>query len=189
LRRAPGPDDNVALNSCCAYVTNVQSVQYSGGYGVIQASAVVRGVGGLGDTAIDVDAAWNVTLRYRAIASRSYNADPRSHVEPARHTFDLRPATRRNVDLLNESAPRPAKHLEERQEGALVAEAVLPASRSESRLSLAGIGSLFWAVRNPVQGWRVILPIQPDSGSDPSSEVKAWCRTLVREAIGQAACP
>jgi hypothetical protein len=189
LSRAPRLDDNAALDAFCTYVTNVQGVQHSGGYSVIQASAVVRAVGKLGDTAIDVDAVWSVTLRYQAIAGRSYTVGPRIDVEPARQTFDLRSTTRRNVDALNEAAPTPAKHLEEKQEGSLVAETVLPESRSEPRLSLAGIGSLFWAVRNPVQGWRVILPIQADSGSDAPSEVKAWCRTFVRAPMGQAACP
>jgi hypothetical protein len=108
---------------------------------------------------------------------------------PGGQAFDLRSAARRNVDALNDSAPRPASHEDERQEVSFVAEAVLPKPRSESRVSVAGIGSLFWAVRNPVQGWRVILPIQPDRGSESPSDVKAWCRAIVTAPIGRAACP
>jgi hypothetical protein len=179
---ASGLNDNVALDGRYSFtVANVWGVQYSGGYSLIQAAAVVRDVSNLGDIAMDVDPAWSATLQYQAIASWSYNADP--------HAFDLRAAARRNVDAPKDSALWPAKHQEERPEASIAAEAVLPEPRSESRVSRAGIGSLFWAVRNPVQGWRVILPIQPDRGSDPPSEVKTWCRAFVRAPIGRAACP
>jgi hypothetical protein len=63
------------------------------------------------------------------------------------------------------------------------------ASTSDTQVSGAGIGSLFWAARNPTQGWRVILPIQPDVESDGSSKVKAWCRAYTRPPIERAACP
>jgi hypothetical protein len=188
--RASGPNEKVALDVRYSFtVANVWGVQYSGGYSLIQAAAVVRGVGNLGDIANDADPAWSATLQYQAIASWNYNAGPRNDVAPARQTFDLHSAARRNVDAPQDSALWPAKHQEERQEASFTAEAVLPEPRSESRVSRAGIGSLLWAVRNPVQGWRVILPIQPDRGSDPPSGVKTWCRAFVRAPIGRAACP
>jgi hypothetical protein len=187
---ASGLNDNVALDARYSYtVANLWGVQYSGGYSLIQAAAVVRGVGNLGDIAVDVDRAWSATLKYQAVASWSYNAGRRNDVAPARQTFDSHSAARRNVDPPEDSALWPAKHQEERQEASFTAEAVLPEPRSESRVSRAGIGSLFWAVRNPVQGWRVILPIQPDRGSDPPSEVKTWCRAFASAPTGRAAWP
>jgi hypothetical protein len=185
--RASGLNDNVALDARYSFtVANVWGVQYSSGYSLIQAAAVVRDVSNLGDIAIDADPAWSATLQYQAIASWSYDAGSRA---PARQAFDLRSAAQRNVGAPKDSALWPAKYQEERPEASFAAEAVLPEPRSESRVSRAGIGSLFWAVRNPVQGWRVILPIQPDRGSDPPSEVTTWCRAFVRAPIGRAACP
>jgi hypothetical protein len=185
--RAAGLNDNFALDARDTYTA--ANIQYSGGYSLIQAAAAVRGVSNLGDIAIDLDPAWSATLQYQPIASRNYDAGPRNDLAPTRQTVDLRSAARRNVDAPKDSAPRPANHQDERQEASFAAEAVLPEPRSEAWVSVAGIGSLFWAVRNPVQGWRVILPIQPGRGSDPPSEVKTWCRAFVRAPIGPAACP
>jgi len=46
---------------------------------------------------------------------------------------------------------------------------------SDLHLSLVGIGSLYWAAHHPKHAWRVLLPIQPDDGSEVSADLKTIC--------------
>ena len=48
---------------------------------------------------------------------------------------------------------------------------------SHLHVSRAGIGSLYWAARNPAQAWRVLFPVQPgdaDSAYEPSVTGDPW---------------
>ena len=62
--------------------------------------------------------------------------------------------------------------------------------RPEDRLNLmgTGIGSMYWAARQPAQVWKVLLPIVPNDGSAVSEDIKAACGN-VRPLGGHAACP
>jgi hypothetical protein len=62
---------------------------------------------------------------------------------------------------------------------------VLPPRKESSdwHLSLVGIGSLYWAARHPQHAWRVLMPIQPDDGSDVSADLKTICAVAVSPAV------
>jgi hypothetical protein len=66
---------------------------------------------------------------------------------------------------------------------------VITPSQSEEKptthLSLAGLGSLSWAARQPAQAWRVLLPIQPEGVG--YADIRARCATDASR--GEAACP
>jgi hypothetical protein len=46
---------------------------------------------------------------------------------------------------------------------------------SDWHLSLVAIGSPYWAAYHPRHAWRVLLPIQPDDGSEVSADLKTIC--------------
>jgi hypothetical protein len=60
-------------------------------------------------------------------------------------------------------------------------------SEPTTHLSLAGLGSLHWAVRQPTQAWRVLLPIQP--GGVAYADIRARCAVSLDASRGEAACP
>ncbi len=59
--------------------------------------------------------------------------------------------------------------------------------RSNVRLSLAGVGSLFWAAHHPAQAWKVLLPLQPDGVA--YGDIKATCAVYTNASGSKAACP
>jgi hypothetical protein len=56
-----------------------------------------------------------------------------------------------------------------------------------THLSLAGLGSLYWAARQPAQAWRVLLPMQPDGAA--YADIRARCTVSTDASRGEAACP
>jgi hypothetical protein len=65
----------------------------------------------------------------------------------------------------------------------------LPEERWGTSVSLAGIGSLYWAAAHPAQGWRVLLPILPGDEFDAYVAVSTRC-TVVSSAPGvEDPCP
>jgi hypothetical protein len=58
--------------------------------------------------------------------------------------------------------------------------------KSNTHLSLAGLGSVFWAARHPAQAWRVLAPIQPDGVA--YADIRAKC-AFTNATNGEAACP
>ena len=61
---------------------------------------------------------------------------------------------------------------------------------SDWHLSLLGIGSLYWAAHHPKHALRVLLPIQPDDGSEVSSDLKTICTIAAPARVpGGPACP
>src|SRR3981081_3633404 len=48
------------------------------------------------------------------------------------------------------------------QSVAIVTTPLLSEDTPTTHLSLAGLGSLHWAARQPAQAWKVLLPIQPE---------------------------
>ncbi len=66
-----------------------------------------------------------------------------------------------------------------------------PLPREETvntHVSLAGLGSLVWAARNPAQAWKVLTPIQP--GDIAYADLRAKCAAAVTGAAHSAAvCP
>ncbi len=73
------------------------------------------------------------------------------------------------------------------QSVAIVTAHVPPEEKSNTRLSLAGLGSLYWAARHPEQAWRVLLPVQ--SGGVAYADLIARCTVSMNASIGAADCP
>ncbi len=73
------------------------------------------------------------------------------------------------------------------QSVAIVTARVTPEEKSKTRVSLAGLGSLYWAARHPEQAWRVVLPIQP--GGLAYADLIARCTVSMNASIGTAECP
>jgi hypothetical protein len=59
--------------------------------------------------------------------------------------------------------------------------------KSPTHLSVAGLGSLYWAARQPAQAWRVLLPIQPEGVA--YADIRARCAVSTDASRGEAACP
>ena len=83
----------------------------------------------------------------------------------------------------------PPEQLEELEEP------VAPEAPSDLHVSNAGIGSLYWAARNPSQAWQAVSPVHPDDASGAYADFKARCEFLEsheflsNRLIGQAGCP
>jgi hypothetical protein len=60
-------------------------------------------------------------------------------------------------------------------------------SESTTHLPLAGLGSLYWAARQPSRAWRVLLPIQPEGVG--YADIRAKCAVSLAASRGEAACP
>ena len=61
---------------------------------------------------------------------------------------------------------------------------------SDWHLSLVGIGSLYWAAHHPKHALRVLLPIQPDDGSEVSADLKTICSIAAPVRVPRGpACP
>ena len=60
-------------------------------------------------------------------------------------------------------------------------------SESTTHLSLAGLGSVYWAARQPAQAWRVLLPIQPEGVG--YADIRTRCAVSTDASRGEAACP
>jgi hypothetical protein len=58
---------------------------------------------------------------------------------------------------------------------------------SDTRLSRAGLGSLYWAAHHPAEAWRVLMPVQ--EGSVAYADVRARCAMVSNAPSGQATCP
>ena len=57
---------------------------------------------------------------------------------------------------------------------------------SNLHLSRAGIGSLYWAARNPAQAWRVLLPVQPGDADGAYADLR--CALVTSAPSGTATC-
>jgi hypothetical protein len=71
----------------------------------------------------------------------------------------------------------------------VVAPPSLPPMTSGTAVSHAGLGSLYWAARNPSEAWRVLLPIQPRDGSGASEDLREKCAIFARAPGSPVACP
>ena len=60
---------------------------------------------------------------------------------------------------------------------------------SRLHVSRAGIGSLYWAARNPSQAWRVVVPVQPDDGAGAYEDARERCVFVTNVLAGTASCP
>ena len=107
----------------------------------------------------------------------------------ARSALDIRAPDLRSVpgqDLLRAAAPADS---DEVPAVAVVAGSLPAKERSNTYLSLAGIGSLYWAARHPAQGWKVLLPMEPGDDSDAYADIRSKCDFIARAPGGRAACP
>jgi hypothetical protein len=106
-----------------------------------------------------------------------------------RRTLDLRPPDLRSLHVQDVQEVVTSAHSDETEAVAVVAVPLGLEEKSRTHLSLAGIGSLYWAARHPAQAWRVLLPMQPDDGSDASADITARCLYFASTSGGVAACP
>jgi hypothetical protein len=114
---------------------------------------------------------------------------PREATVPLRGTFDLGPADLRSIPVENPQQVAASADSDEAQAVTIVAAPLPPEEKSNTHLSLAGIGSLYWAARHPAQAWRVLLPIQPHDGSDAYADARTKCAVFTNAPSGIAACP
>ncbi len=63
----------------------------------------------------------------------------------------------------------------------------VPEEPSGTRLSRAGLGSLYWAARHAAAAWRALMPVQ--EGSVAYADLRARCPMVSNPPSGQAACP
>jgi hypothetical protein len=77
-----------------------------------------------------------------------------------RRTLDLRPPDLQSLHNQNLQPVVISADPEEAEAVAIAAAPLLPGERPDTQPALAGIASLYWAVRHPTGAWRVLLPIQ-----------------------------
>ncbi len=70
---------------------------------------------------------------------------------------------------------------------AIVTDASPKAEKAHTHLSLAGLGSLYWAARNPGQAWRVLLPVQ--AGDVAYGDIRTRCVLSTNTSSAGPACP
>jgi hypothetical protein len=117
------------------------------------------------------------------------DAAPAKAAAPPPGALDLRAPDLRSVqwqDLLRATPP---------DSGEAPPVAVVTASpkeRSNTYLSLAGIGSIYWAARHPAHAWEVLLPVEPGDDSNAYADVRSQCAFIARAPrppSGRVACP
>ena len=64
-----------------------------------------------------------------------------------------------------------------------------PEEKSNIHVSLAGIGSLYWAAHHPAQAWNVVFPVQPGDADGAYEDISARCALITSAPGGRAACP
>ncbi len=72
-------------------------------------------------------------------------------------------------------------------EQAVAVTAPVVQDKSNTHLSLAGLGSLFWAAGHPAQAWKIVTPVQP--GGVAYADLAAQCAVASSESAREAACP
>jgi hypothetical protein len=111
-------------------------------------------------------------------------ANSRNALSLVRGPLDLR-----TPDLKQAQLPSVSTNAADSDKGLHVVIAGSPQSPEErSSLAHTGIGSIYWAARNPAEAWRALLPIVPDGGSAESQDIKAECASVTPPG-GQMACP
>ena len=80
-----------------------------------------------------------------------------------RGTLDLRLPDLQSLHIQERQPVLASANPDEAEAITIAAAPLLPEDRSDTRPSLGGIASLYWAVRHPTQAWRVLVPIQLDS--------------------------
>jgi hypothetical protein len=78
---------------------------------------------------------------------------------------------------------------DEPQAIAVVTAALLPEEKSDTNLSLAGIGSLYWAARHPARAWRMLLPMQAGDEFGIYEDIGTKCTVFPSAPGSRAACP
>ena len=87
-------------------------------------------------------------------------------------TLDLRPPGLRSIQAQLDTEAAPPADAGEPQVVAVVVTPSAPDESSNTHLSRTGIGSLYWAARQPAQAWRVLLPIVSGDGSAASEDAR-----------------
>jgi hypothetical protein len=83
--------------------------------------------------------------------------------------LDLRLPDSQSLNIQDQQQPVTSSESDEVNATTVVGTRLLLDQRADTQPSLAGIGSLYWAVRHPTQAWRVFLPILLD-GDETDSE-------------------
>jgi hypothetical protein len=83
-------------------------------------------------------------------------------------TLDLRLPDSQSLRVRDPRQPDTSSESDEENAATVVATRLLLDQRVDTQPSLAGIGSLYWAVRHRTQAWRVFLPILTDGDETDS---------------------
>ncbi len=59
----------------------------------------------------------------------------------------------------------------------------------EVRMSSVGIGSLYWAARNPAQAWQILTPLNVRGQSAAAADIRVRCEIVAATLPGGLACP
>ncbi len=103
---------------------------------------------------------------------------------PAYRCHNVVEALRRDARVLSVRADS-----DDTQDISIVAAPVLPERGPRFHVSRAGIGSLYWAARNPSQAWRVVVPIQPDDADGTYEDAREQCGLVTNVLAGIPSCP
>jgi hypothetical protein len=101
---------------------------------------------------------------------------------------------RRDAHVLSVDVERVVAHAadvpavsDDTQTVSIVTNASRKDDRANTHLSLAGLGSLYWAARNPAHAWTVLLPVQP--GDVAYGDIRTSCVLSTNTSSAEPACP
>ncbi len=78
-------------------------------------------------------------------------------------TLDLRPPDLRSIPLTHPPLTAAPIGMDDSLDFVIVSAPQFPEMQPYSHAPPFGLGSLYWAFRNPTQAWRILLPEQPPS--------------------------
>ena len=125
----------------------------------------------------------------RPAAIPQHDAAPGNAATPARGVLDLRAPDLWSMPWSVELLTTVPEQSDEPQAVAVLAAALPPDETSDTNLSLAGIGSLYWAARHPLRAWRVLLPVEANDEFGAYAGLRTKCAVLPSALSAHAAVP
>jgi hypothetical protein len=102
-------------------------------------------------------------------------------------TLDLRVPDLRNSPLLEQLGA--TADSQETDAISVIDTSARAEDTSDVHVSRTGIGSVYWAARHPAEAWRVVAPVNPDSGSLLFEDGRVKCSTFTAPAGRHPTCP
>jgi hypothetical protein len=131
-------------------------------------------------------AAPHVTARHAPVSRQNATA---TATVPVRGILDLRPPDLRSMPWTDSLLAGVPADSDEQPAIAVVTAVLLPDKKSDTSLSLAGVGSLYWAARHPARAWKILLPMQAGDDFGTYVDITTKCAVLPSAPGGRTACP